>query len=52
MKDICRTLEEEKIKSLCLNDSPYCTDDEAEQIENSIKMVFDKKFPNKSMFEK
>ena len=51
VKEICRILEEGKVKSLCLNDSPYCTDEDGVEIERALIETFEKKFPNKSMFE-
>ena len=52
VENICRILEEGKMKSICLNDSPYCTDEEALKVERRLQEVFKKKFPLKSMFEK
>ena len=39
-------------KSVCVNDGPYCTDEEFVQIKRSLQEIFKKKFPQKSMFEK
>lgn len=43
---------EGKIRSLCLNDSPYCTDEESSSVERILQETFEKKFPKKSIFEK
>lgn len=51
VKEVCRILEEGKLKSLCLNDSPYCNDEDAVAIERALIETFEKKFPKKSMFE-
>jgi hypothetical protein len=48
----CHLIEDGKVRSICLNDSPYCTDEEAKQIESMLQTTFEKKFPNKSVFEK
>lgn len=40
-----------RVKSLCINDTPVCTDEEFETYKRNIHTVFEKKFPNKSAFE-
>lgn len=44
-------LQDPHIKSLCINDTPLCTDEEFVQYKEAIHQVFDKKFPNKSSYE-
>jgi hypothetical protein len=38
--------------SICLNDSPLCTDEEFEHISKGLQQLFETKFPHKSSFEK
>lgn len=52
VRRVCNILQEGRIKSLCLNDSPYCTDEESLSIKRMLQEIFEKKFPQKSMFEK
>ena len=47
----CRTLLEGKMKSVCLNDAPYCTDEDYRILKPQFIEVFEKKFPEKSSFE-
>lgn len=44
-------LENPKIKSLCVNDTPICTDEDFENNKHIIQQAFERKFPQKSMFE-
>lgn len=37
--------------SICLNDSPLCTDEEFEHISKGLQQLFETKFPHKSSFE-
>ena len=48
----CHFLEKSKVKSVCLNDSPYCSEEDFSRISNLLHASFKKKFPDKSMFEK
>jgi hypothetical protein len=48
---ILRAIQDSKISSLCINDTPLCTDDEFVQFKDAIHRTFEKKFPNKSSFE-
>lgn len=48
---ILRAIQDSKISSLCINDTPLCTDDEFVQFKDAIHRAFEKKFPNKSSFE-
>lgn len=52
VRSVCDFLQKEKIKSICLNDSPYCSDEDAIFIEQLLLTTFENKFPQKSMFEK
>lgn len=47
-----KVLFEEKYSSVCINDSPLCSDEDFEYISCHVKELFEKKFPNKSSFEK
>ena len=47
----CRTLLEGKMKSVCLNDAPNCTDEDYRILKPRFIEVFEKKFPEKSSFE-
>ncbi|WP_033148493.1 MULTISPECIES: Stealth CR1 domain-containing protein [unclassified Prevotella] len=40
-----------KSKSICLNDTPLCTEDDYEWVSQELKRIFDQKFPQKSSFE-
>jgi hypothetical protein len=44
-------LQEEKYKSICINDSPLCTDEDFEYIYSHLHRIFENKFPQKSSFE-
>lgn len=48
---IVKALGEEKYCSLCINDTPYCTDEEFKILQKIIHSAFEKKFPNKSSYE-
>lgn len=51
LKSIEKTLEEAKVASVCLNDTPLCADDDFEYISSRLKEMLQRKFPNKSSFE-
>ena len=51
LKDIVKVLRGEKIYSVCLNDTPYCTDLDFEESKKAIVDTFEKKFPHKSQYE-
>ena len=38
--------------SICLNDTSLCSDDDYEYIKDRLQQIFEKKFPQKSSFEK
>ena len=48
---ICDTLRNKKIKSLCLNDTVHCTEEDYSLIRPIIRNAFEGKFPNKCTFE-
>ena len=52
LEEVCNALRGDKMKSICLNDSPRCRDEEKSEIEKRLRMVFAEKFPQMSMFEK
>ena len=52
LKLIDNTLKNIKIKSICLNDTVHCTDEDYESIKPIIVKAFEDKFPIKSSFEK
>ena len=51
VKEVCEILDEGKYRSVCMNDSPYCTDEDAILVERWLQSSLEKKFPHKSMFE-
>ena len=46
-----KVLQEEKYTSVCLNDLPFTSEEEFDDIYHSIQNMFEKKFPDKSSFE-
>ena len=48
---IISALEDRNVYSLCINDTPFCTDDEFISFKEQLRCAFDKKFPIKSSFE-
>lgn len=51
MPKIIRSISDSHIKSLCINDTPNCSEEEFHQFNNAIHSAFERKFPNKSSFE-
>lgn len=49
---IKKTLNNSGIKSVCLNDTPLCTDEMYEEFKPILQSLFAEKFPNKSSFER
>jgi hypothetical protein len=47
-----RMLLNECIKSICLNDTPYCGEEKYNQLRPQLIALFESKFPKKSDFEK
>ena len=48
---VVKAIEEKKFFSICLNDTPYCSDSDFEEMKNLITNLFEKKFPQKSLYE-
>lgn len=51
LKDIEQALLSNQSKSVCLNDTPLCTEDDYEWVSQEIKRILESKFPHKSSFE-
>lgn len=51
LKSIIRSLKDNSIKSLCINDTAQCSDEDFEEIKKAIHAAFLEKFPEKSSFE-
>ncbi|MBQ8484708.1 MAG: capsule biosynthesis protein CapK [Bacteroidaceae bacterium] len=51
MTKILATIMNPNVKSLCINDTPVCTDEEFLIYKRTIHEVFNKKFPQKSSYE-
>lgn len=51
LDNIQKTLNNSKILSLCLNDSPTMPEEEYDEVNAFIKKEFENKFPNKSSYE-
>lgn len=51
MPMILQAIPDTHIRSLCINDTPICTDQEFSQYQSAIKSAFEKKFPLKSKYE-
>ena len=51
VKQIEQTLQKEESISICLNDTGLCTEENFIYINKKLKLLFEKKFPQKSMFE-
>ncbi len=52
LKDLEKVILEERITDLCINDTPNCSEKDYELAAKAIGNAFEKKFPNRSMFEK
>lgn len=50
--DIEKTLHNTNIASVCLNDTPFCQNDDFDFIKKNITKMLQKKYPEKSTFEK
>jgi len=50
--DLIKNLKEEQCPSICINDSPYCSEEDYNYSSTRIRDAFEKKFPQISMFEK
>ena len=51
MEVILEKLKDVRVKSLCLNDNAYCSDEDFGLLQSQIASAFEKKFPNISSFE-
>lgn len=51
IKDIERAILENKSYSICLNDTPLCTESDYDLMSQELKRIFEKRFPKKSSFE-
>lgn len=49
--DIIKTLNSTSIKSLCLNDNPFCSEEEYIQMRQEVQFLFSKKYPQKCKYE-
>lgn len=47
-----KTLGDNRIKSLCLNDTPLCTEEKYEELKPVLQSLFAEKFTDKSSFER
>lgn len=52
LKGVERTLKSPTFKSVCLNDTAVCPDDEFEVISRELQRMMNQKYPSKSSFEK
>lgn len=50
--DLIKNLKEEQCPSICINDSPYCNEEDYIYASRKIRDAFNEKFPTLSMFEK
>lgn len=48
---IVKAISEQKYSSLCINDTPFCTDEDFTQFKKEIHLAFEKKLPHKSSYE-
>lgn len=51
LEDIEKVMANESCKTLCLNDSVFCSDEDYEYLRTALPELFEKKFPQKSSFE-
>ena len=50
--DLIKNLKEDHFQSICINDSPYCSENDFKYSSEKIRNAFEEKFPYISMFEK
>lgn len=50
--DLIKNLKEERCPSICINDSPYCSEEDFRYASEKIRVAFEEKFPTISIFEK
>lgn len=51
MPNILADMKNEKVKSLCLNDTPFISDQQFEYLKKMLQNAFEEKFPTKSSYE-
>lgn len=51
LKDIEKALFNTSIKSICMNDTSFCTDEDFSYIDNHLMEMMQRKYPSKSSFE-
>ena len=51
LNNILEAFQDSSVKSLCLNDTSYCKDEDYRVIKPVITEAFEKKFPSKSIYE-
>ncbi len=51
LSKIRKSLNDKKIKSICLNDTPFCSEEEFNVVKHEMGIEFNNKFPQKSCFE-
>lgn len=52
LTDLQKVILEERTNSVCINDTPYCSEEDFLLVSKTIKRCFETKFPNISAFEK
>lgn len=52
LKKVEKVLNDPEILSVCLNDTPYCMDEEFGFVDRELRRMLEQKFPMKSSFEK
>lgn len=52
LEDLSKVILEEHVKSICINDTPNCSEEEYEYAAKTVRETFQKKFPQKSIYEK
>ena len=52
LKDLEKVILEERVSTICVNDTPFCNQEDFELASKSIKASFEKKFPDLSMYER
>lgn len=50
--DLIKNLKEEHFQSICINDTPYCEEEDFRYVSEKIRNAFEEKFPRSSIFEK
>lgn len=50
--DLIKNLKEEHFQSICINDTPFCSEEDYQNAKAMIRQAFDEKFPNISIYER